>query len=260
MTKTTTCAALLGGTMLAVLSTPALAASAVLLVGDRTLVTFDTESLAVTGSVDADVEMLAGIDVRPADGALYGVTGTGAIVTIDPATGTTTERSQLSETLPAGVGAIVDFNPVADRMRLMGTDGTNLRVNVDDGMVTVDTPLSFDPADMHAGETPAIVAAAYTNSFGKPEATAMYDIDATIGALIQQAPPNDGILKAIGKLGIEGAEGYAFDISTTAELENTAYLVSGGALYTVALDTGAATAVGEISGLDGSVRDLAILP
>lgn len=124
--------------------------------------------------------------------------------------------------------------------------------------MTVDGQLAFDAADMHAGEAPNIVAVAYTNSVGKPEATAMYDIDATIAGLIQQAPPNDGVLKAIGKLGTEGAKAYAFDISATAELENTAYVVADGTLYTVALDTGAATVVGEIT-VDGVIRDIAIL-
>ncbi|RYD43850.1 MAG: DUF4394 domain-containing protein, partial [Verrucomicrobiaceae bacterium] len=83
---------------------------------------------------------------------------------------------------------------------------------------------AYDTADMHAGEAPAIVAVAYTNSIGKPEATAMYDIDATIVALIQQAPPNDGILKAVGKLGVEGGSSYGFDISATEDLTNTEYL------------------------------------
>lgn len=237
----------------------AVAAPAVALTGDKTLVMFDTETLAVSGSMDVTgVDALVGIDVRPADMMLYGVAADGTIVTIDTATGAATTKSTLSENLPEGVDAIVDFNPAADRLRYMGTDGTNLRVNVDDGMVTVDGSLAYEAADMHAGETPAIVAAAYINSFGKPESTAMYDIDATIVALIQQAPPNDGVLKAIGKLGIDGTENYAFDVATTSDMANTAYLVAGATLYTVALDTGAATAVGEISGTD-TIRDIAIL-
>src|SRR2546430_13424484 len=36
-----------------------------------------------------------------------------------------------------GVTVTVDFNPVADRLRVMGSDGTSLRVNVDDGKATV---------------------------------------------------------------------------------------------------------------------------
>ncbi len=187
------------------LATAAHAAPAVGLVDGTTLVMFDTETRAVTGTMDVTgVDGLAGIDVRPADKMLYGVTLAGEVVTIDTATGAATVKSTLSEKLPSYEGAIVDFNPMADRLRLMGTDGTNHRVNVDDGMVTVDGSLAYEAGDMHEGETPAIVAAAYINSIGKPEATAMFDIDATIVALIQQVSPNDGTLKAIGKLGVEG--------------------------------------------------------
>ena len=257
-TATTFAAAILA---LAASASAASAAPAIGLVGDKTLVMFDTETRKVSGSMDvAGVDKLHGIDVRPADKRLYGVASDGRIVTIDPATGTATDKSQLSQMLPDGASAIVDFNPAADRLRLMGTDGTNLRVNVDDGKVTVDGKLAYEAADMHAGEAPAIVAAAYTNSVGKPEKTAMFDIDATIVALIQQTKPNDGTLKAIGKLGIDGAPGYAFDIHSTADLANTAYLAAGDTLYTVDLKTGAATASGKFEGLDGTLRDIAILP
>ncbi|KAA0969099.1 DUF4394 domain-containing protein [Aureimonas fodinaquatilis] len=255
----TTYRSLIAASAIALGTSAALAAPAVGLSGNTTLIMFDTESLEVTGTMEVTgVDGLAGIDVRPADKMLYGVSLAGEIVTIDPATGAATVKNTLSEMLPSFENAIVDFNPMADRLRLMATDGTNFRVNPDDGMVTVDGSLAFDEADMHAGETPAIVAAAYTNSFGKPEATAMYDIDATIVALIQQTAPNDGTLAAIGKLGIEGADNYAFDIAATEDLTNTAYLVSGATLYTVNLETGAATAVGEIEGAQ-TIRDLAIL-
>jgi hypothetical protein len=250
-------AALLLGTSL---STAAFAASAVGLVGGKTLVMFDTETLAVGGTMEVTgVDGLAGIDVRPADKVLYGVSLTGDVVTIDTASGAATVKSTLSEMLPSFEGAIVDFNPMADRLRLMSTDGTNHRVNVDDGMVTVDGSLAYEDADMHAGETPAIVAASYINSIGKPEATAMYDIDATIVALIQQTAPNDGTLAAIGKLGVDGGSSYAFDIAATEDLTNTAYLVIDNTLHTVDIATGAATVVGAIEGVDGMISDIAIL-
>lgn len=250
-------AALLLGT--ATLATAAYAAPAIGLVGGTTLVMFDTETRAVSGTMDVTgVDGLAGIDVRPADKLLYGVTLAGDVVTIDTASGAATMKSTLSEMLPSFEGAIVDFNPMADRLRLMATDGTNHRVNVDDGMVTVDGSLAYEAGDMHEGETPAIVAAAYINSIGKPEATAMYDIDATIAALVQQVSPNDGTLGAIGELGVEGST-YAFDIAATEALENTAYLVVDNVLYTVDLESGAATEVGAIEGVDGMISDIAIL-
>lgn len=235
------------------------AATAIALVDGNTLVTFDTETRAVSTTVEVTgVDGLAGIDQRPADNMLYGVTLSGEVVTIDTASGAATVKSTLSEKLPSYEGAIVDFNPMADRLRLMGTDGTNHRVNVDDGAVTVDGSLAFEDGDMHAGETPAIVAAAYTNSFGKPESTAMYDIDATIVGLIQQVSPNDGTLAAIGELGVERGSNYAFDIHSTEDLTNTAYLVVDNVLHTVDLETGAAEAWGEIEGVDGNITDLAV--
>jgi hypothetical protein len=236
------------------------AASAIGLVNSNTLVMFDTEARTVTGTMTVTgVDGLAGIDIRPADSMLYGVTLAGEVVTIDMASGAATVKSTLSEKLPSYEGAIVDFNPMADRLRLMGTDGTNHRVNVDDGAVTVDGSLAFQDGDMHVGETPAIVAAAYTNSIGKPEATKMFDIDATIVGLIQQVSPNDGTLGAIGMLGIEGGSTYAFDIQATEDLTNTAYLVVDNVLHTVDLETGAAEAWGPVEGVDGMISDIAIL-
>ncbi|WEK05435.1 MAG: DUF4394 domain-containing protein [Candidatus Devosia phytovorans] len=236
------------------------AAPAIGLVDGTTLVMFDTETRAVSGTMEVSgVDGLAGIDVRPADKMLYGVSLNGEVVTIDTTSGEATVKSTLSEKLASYEGASIDFNPMADRLRIVGTDGTNHRANVDDGSVTVDGSLAYDAADMHAGEEPAIVAVAYTNSIGKPEATAMYDIDATIVALIQQAPPNDGVLKAVGKLGVEGGSSYAFDIAATEDLTNTAYLVVDNALHTVDLETGAAEAWGAIEGVEGSITDIAIL-
>jgi hypothetical protein len=86
----------------------------------------------------------------------------------------------------------------------------------------------------------------------------MYDIDATIAALIQQVSPNDGTLKAIGKLGVEGST-YAFDIAATEDLTNTAYLVIDNVLHTVDLQSGTAEAWGPIEGVDGMITDIAVL-
>lgn len=252
---------LIAAALLAGSSAAAAAAPVVGLVEGTWLVTFDSEAREVTSAVEiTGVERLVGIDLRPSDGRLYGVTPDGWVVTLDPASGAATPVVQLKTMLPAGVGGIVDFNPAADKLRLMGTDGTNLRADVVSGEVATDGRLAFKAEDMHAGETPAIVAAAYSNSHGKPEKTAMYDIDATIVALIQQAPPNDGVLNAIGKLGIAAAESYAFDIQTDAAMTNTAWLAAGGALYRVDLATGKATAAGAIEGLPGTLQDIAVLP
>jgi hypothetical protein len=248
--------------LLALGATTAIAAPVVGLVGDRTLVLFDTDDHAVDWTIEVGgVERLAGIDLRPIDGTLIGVTTENVIVTIDLETGAASELAAMDTPLAIGdAPVIVDFNPMADRLRYM-TGTTNHRVNVDTGEVTVDGKLAFADSDMHAGEAPNIVAAAYTNSHGKPQATAMYDIDATIGGLIRQVSPNDGTLEAVGKLGIDSpGEVYAFDIQTDEAGTNTAWLVTGGALYTVDLETGAAIKTGDITGMPEAIRDIAVLP
>lgn len=245
---------------LAMSASVAAAKSAVGLVGDNTLVMIDAKQPAAGKTVAVKgVERLLGIDVRPADKKLYGVSTDGTVVTIDPMTGETSKVSTLDKMIPSSVQAIVDFNPAADKLRFMGSDGTNLRADVTSGKVTTDGNLAFEQGDMHAGEKPNVVAAAYTNSHGKPEKTAMYNIDATLAALIQQTKPNDGTLKAIGKLGVDGAKSFAFDVQTSSDGANTAWLVADNVLHTVALDTGKATKVGMIDGVNGKVRDIAVL-
>lgn len=232
------------------------------LVDGDTLIRFDSATpsqiatMKVTGA-----KALVGIDYRPANGTLVGVTSDNMIVTLDPATGAATALSTMNTPLPmAGMPVVVDFNPMADKLRLM-TGTTNHRVNVDTGEVTVDGALAYQPDDMHAGETPMIAAAAYTNSFGKPEATAMYDIDTTIGALIRQTSPNDGTLAAVGKLGVAlGDTTPAFDIQTTADGTNTAWLIASGVMHTVDLESGAATVVGPLGAVDGDLIDVTALP
>ncbi|MCJ8141188.1 DUF4394 domain-containing protein [Falsirhodobacter halotolerans] len=253
--------ALLTGTAIA-FAAPALAAPVVGLVNGNTLVMFDTDTPAdVTMMEVSGTGTLVGIDLRPSNNTLVGVTSDNEIVTIDTTSGAATALSTMDTELPmADTPVIVDFNPMADRLRLM-TGTTNHRVNVDTGEVTVDGSLAFEDNDMHAGEEPMIAAAAYTNSYGKPEATAMYDIDTTIGALIRQTSPNDGTLAAVGKLGFEmDGSTPAFDIQTTEDGTNTAWLVASSTIYTVDLETGMATEVGTLEGIDGELTDIAVLP
>jgi hypothetical protein len=193
--------------------------------------------------------------VRPADGMLYAVAADGGIYTVDAKTGAATMKSKLSEPLKAGTTVTVDFNPVADRLRVITSDGTNLRVNVDDGKAIVDGALKFKEGDANAGKTPNVIAGAYSNSFKGTKATALYDIDAS-GALLSQAPPNDGVLNTIGMLGVKIDGPVAFNIVNEGE-DNAAWLVTGGTLYSVDLKTGKATAAGKLEGVKGKLTDIA---
>ena len=234
------------------------AASIIGLVDGKSLVWIDPATKKVTGKADIKgATSVVGIDVRPADGMLYAVTADGGIYTVDAKSGQATMKSKLSETLKAGVTVTVDFNPVADRLRVITSEGVNLRVNVDDGKTTVDGALKFKDGDVNAGKTPMVVAGAYTNSANpKPSATALYDIDATTSSLVSQAPPNDGILNTIGALGIKLNGAVAFNIVNKGE-DNAAWLATGGTLYSVDLKTGKATSAGKIEGVAGKLTDIA---
>jgi hypothetical protein len=232
------------------------AASIIGLVDGKSLVWIDPATKKVTGKADIKgAASVVGIDVRPADGALYAVTADGGIYTVDGKTGATTMKAKLSETLKPGTIS-VDFNPVADRMRIISSDGTNLRVNVDDGKATVDGALRYKDGDAQAGKPAKVIAAAYTNSSNpKPAATALYDVD-DAGHLLSQAPPNDGVLNTIGMLGVKMDGPVAFNIVNKGE-DNAAWLVTGGTLYSVDLKTGKATSAGKLEGVTGKLSDIA---
>jgi hypothetical protein len=195
-------------------------------------------------------ETLLGIDVRPKDGLLYGLTSAARLVTIDPATGAATVKAALSAdaadtTAPyaglQGTAFAVDFNPVADRLRVIGNTGQSLRINADTGATTTDGAIN------RAGVPPVVAAAAYTNSIPNATATQLFDVDSAGSVLALQNPPNDGTLADVGGLGMTVAGDGGMDIAgganglVLAALRTTA----GGAssLYRIDLATGAATPV-----------------
>src|SRR4051794_32709683 len=244
------------GALLASALVPANAGSIIGLVDGKWIVMIDPATRKVTSSADIKgATSVVGIDVRPADRVLYAVSADGGIYTVDAKTGQATMKSKLSEPLKAGTTVTVDFNPVADSLRVITSDGMNLRVNVDDGKATVDGALKFKEGDANAGKTPNVIAGAYSNSFKGTKATALYDIDAS-GALLSQAPPNDGVLNTIGSLGIKLDGATAFNIVAQGE-DNAAWLVTGGTLYSVDLKTGKATAAGKLEGVKGKLTDIA---
>ena len=251
--------ALAGAAFLGLSAAQATAASLVGLTADGGLVRIDTESRRASAPVrvrGADSALL-GIDQRPADGKLYGVTTNGAIVTIDPMTGAATKVSQLSEAFEAGGRAVVDFNPVADRLRLMGSSGVNFRVNVETGAVVRDGQLKYQAGGPLAETMPRVTAGAYTNSMAGATATMLLTIDSVLGQLNLQAPPNDGVQQMRGRIG-NGVPGTAaLDILSEGTM-NTAYLLSGGVLHTVNLENGAPTVLGPVSGA-AEVIDIAAM-
>ncbi|WP_419896049.1 DUF4394 domain-containing protein [Roseomonas sp. USHLN139] len=238
---------------------PLSAATLLGLTADNQLVRIDSETrqaarpLAIRG-----VEgRLLGIDQRPADGRLYGVSDAGQIVTIDPATGRATQVARLSEAFAAGGRAVVDFNPVADRLRLMGMNGVNFRVHPDTGAVTRDGTLKYQAGPL-AETTPRIAAGAYTSSVKGATATQLFTIDTLLRQMNLQAPPNDGVQQPKGEVAASLPAGVAFDILTASGGGDTAFLLAGGTLHSLSLETGRATMLGPVARLPAAeVIDIA---
>jgi hypothetical protein len=188
---------------------------------------------------------LIGIDTRPADGVLYGLTSSNEIFRLDPASGEATHVSALTIPFDGDVRSGVDFTPQNDRLRLLGADGQNLRVHVKLGATAVDRPVAFAPADPHAGRRPRLAAAGYTNNVASAPTTKLFALDADLDVLVIQDPPNDGILTTVGPLGVDVDALAGFEIVTT-DGRDEAWIASGTALYGLDLASGKATPCGTI--------------
>ena len=235
------------------------AAQLIALGQDGMLHKVDVDSLSVTGSMMVSgASDLRGIDVRPANGMLYALSGGDGIYTINTANGAATAATTLKSALPGDASAVVDFNPKADRLRLLAADGTNFRVNGDNGDVAVDGSVAYAADGAYAGQTAQVVAGAYTNSYPGTETTELFTVDLATGMLMLQNPPNDGVQQAVGELA-EGLNGAAMDIASNGSGNNTAYVLTGKTLHTVDLATGTPTTLGEVAGLADGIVDIAVL-
>jgi len=203
---------------------------------------------------------LVGIDHRPSNRVLYGLSTTNDVYTIDRASGAATLVSTLTLAFDAGPRSGLDFNPQTDRLRLVGGNGQNLRVNVDLGAAAADTPLRYAATDTNAGKRPAIAAAAYTNAIANAPTTKLYDIDSDLDVLALQDPPNDGVLATVGPLGVDFGPLAGLDIVSEDGVDR-AFAVSGLRLYEVDLATGAARPLGTVGGpMDGHLIGLTVVP
>ena len=199
---------------------------------------------------------LIGADLRPADQRIYGVSTTNEIYTIDPDSGEASLVSSLTIPFDGGARSGIDFNPQADRLRLVSAEGQNLRVNVEIGASAVDRSLAYASGDPNAGERPAVAASAYTSSRPDAATTKLFNIDAAQDVLAIQDPPNDGAQVTVGRLGVDFAPLAGFEIVTDASGQDRAYAASGSMLYAVDLESGAARPIGAIGAGDAAVVSL----
>lgn len=253
---------LAAGTALVALAGSAAATPLIGLTADNALLRIDSDTrrasapMRITG---ADGRII-GIDQRPQDGRLYGVTDRGQIVTIDPSNGRATQVSRLNMEFTSGGRAVMDFNPVANRLRLMGMNGVNFRVNVDTGEVARDGELKYQAGSPWAEARPRIVAGAYSNSVTGAQQTALYTLDTLVRSFNLQAPPNDGVQQSRGMLPDGLPAGVAFDILSDGQGGNTGFLLAGNTLHRLDIANGATTALGPVTGLPQSeVIDIAAM-
>ena len=184
------------------------------LTDDERLVRFDSDDaddVDVIGAIvlSGDDASLVGIDFRVQDGELYGVGDLGGVYRIDTSTAVGTLASQLTVALE-GTKFGVDFNPAADRLRVVSNTGQNLRHDINPGGATaVDVPLAYTAGTPTAG----ITGVAYTNNdVDATTGTTLFDIDSALDQVAIQAPANNGSLSLTGTLGRDTGEDVGFDI------------------------------------------------
>ena len=220
-------------------------------------------NVPVSGIDLANGEFVFGLDFRPATGELYGRTsfrpnpGVDRIVKINPVTGVITPVNAANTLQPtADLFEGTDFNPVVDRLRIVGDADTNIRVDPNTGTIAfTDTSLSFDLNDVNKGKNPNVVHIAYTNNTPGATTTTLYGIDSgvgvkalvTIGGPNGNPSPNGGLVSTVGPLGVNTGSFGGFDIQQGTGLAYAVLRVSGvSILHTINLATGAATPIGEV--------------
>lgn len=228
--------------------------------GAQQLVRFSPMTPGAVTTVGATGVTLTSIDFRPATNQLYGYDGDKLYI-INVATGS----AALAFDVANAAGDVgLDFNPTVDRLRLISPSGMNFRLNPLDGTTTVDGAYTFAMGDVNFGTTPSFTAVAYTNNDNDPATgTMLFGIDPALGQLIRIATPNGGTINTVGSLGLGNFSSISgFDILTVGGV-NTAFFtgVRGNSmmsqLFTINLETGAATLIGNV-GAQGTIRGLAL--
>jgi hypothetical protein len=190
---------------------------------------FDVNTPAVVTPIGSVGFVPEGIDFRPGTSSLYALEvgpNTTQLYTIDITTAQSTAVGAGFNSTGANYNLLqnttfgFDFNPKtlqgdnSMRIRVVGTNGTNIRLNSSTGQIAVvDSTLQFAN-----GNSAFVDAAAYINNI--PQAggtTALYDMDSRNDALLLQNPPNNGTLSTVGPFGvtIDANRNIHFDIYTT---------------------------------------------
>ncbi|HEY0940739.1 MAG TPA: DUF4394 domain-containing protein [Steroidobacter sp.] len=203
-------------------------------------------------------ENIVGFDLRPGGtpaGQLIAISNMGGVYTIDPNSGTATLKATMTAgpsdpfTTITGTRVSIDVNNVVDQLRVITDTGQNLRVNMDTGDTFTDTQLTFS-----GSRAIGVTEVAYTNNFSSACRTTAYYIDSTSDRLLTTANASGGVLTPVGALTVDAAAMTGFDIGTAPDGTNSAIaaltVANVTSLYTIDLNTGAATRIDTIGGLN----------
>lgn len=214
---------------------------------------------------------LVAIDYRVARGLLYGLARSGRLYVIQPRTGQAQVVNAAAALLALDQGPVgFDFNPAADRIRVVQSNSSNHRLHPDSAQVVdfdaattgiqPDPSLRFVAGDPHAGQTPDVVAAGYTYNAQDERLTSNFAIERRFGLLVLQGSregvqpvvsPNTGLLSTVGSLGLGALVDVQFDISDFGNVALIAATTPTSVLprlYRIDLASGAATLLGSVAG------------
>lgn len=188
------------------------------------------------GRVETDGGNLIGIDFRPADNTpqkLYGLTDLGTLYIIDVAPARFGQKTRVGTMNPRFTGGfenVMDFNPVANALRVTGSNDQNLAVvNGGDGSnlstVVAQTKFVYAAGDVNAGKDPELTGGSYTNNFVGATSTLFYGVDADTDTLVTIADKTatgssntgGGQLQTIGSFVDEA--GNKLNMSPTTDLD-----------------------------------------
>jgi len=230
---------------------------------DNRIVSFDTaapgqllSSVQVVGL--ASGESLVAIDYRPFNGLLYAISTTSHAYFV-LSTGQATPVGPVFGVALSGTAFGVDFNPAADRLRIVSNTGQSMRWDPTTGTIVANDTALSPPGD--------VVAAAYTNNDQDGATpTTLFGIDAATDALVRiggpdgSPSPNGGAVTPIGALGFDTTERAGLDVPLGASTTAFASLTVGGVaqLHSVDLATGTATLIGAIGPSGTAIADIAV--
>jgi len=207
------------------------------------------DTIPIAGMKEVN-ELIEGIDFRPADGMLYGVSTKNRMYRIDPVSGVAAQVGTGNFAIAFSEKHGIDFNPTSDQMRVLDGPTRNIRFNPDTATQIVDTPLAYGAGDPNAGQPVNINAIAYTNNAPGAATTTLLGIDHALDVLVRiggvdgNPSANGGQVTTIGPLGVDSDANSHFDIGPNNTALAIIHVAGSPTLFSINQTTGAAGLLG----------------